>query len=236
MKKILKVVACFMFVVLATLGFAGCAKKISLKEANKIIDSMSDTNLFAIGVEISETYEDDNQYRKVLYDEEGHVSAMYQKDGSDEFWTDGTWLYVKTTNGENVVKEKALLSAKPSKFNIYSSDIEDAEKDPQRATKKELKEIFSAYSAYSKYGDITYKKEESKKNLTLSMEINAKVEGSTFKIEIEYVYKNKKLVEAKMYQEAKNGTNKETSKISIKSFKGTIEMPEDADNYTDISV
>lgn len=236
MKKFLKVVACFMFVVLATLGFAGCAKSISLKEANKIIDSMSDTSLFAVGVEYTETDGEGNFYSKILYDEEGHVARMYQKDGEKELWTDGTWLYVKTIEEENTTKERALLAAIPSKFADEKEDIEESESYIEMSTKNELKESLEAYSAYAQYGDVTYKKEETDKNLTLTMEIDAKVEGTKLYLQIKYVFKNKKLTEASLYEKYTASGITEKFSMKIKAFNGTIAMPEDANDYTDVSV
>lgn len=238
MKKFAKVIACFMLVVLATLGFAGCAKKITLEQATAYIDSTSDISGLEKGFELSNT--SDGRRIIATFDDEGNVTRMYEKDDNYEMWLNSEYMYVKVTNNESVTKKKMRVDAIPEAYENYYNKKNNMAGYKASGTKEQVKEVLSEYVRLCEENETAYslKKDKAFKTTKIKFSTTADEETVIATYEFNFTYKNNKFVGYSFMVIVKNKTTKEKIKegTEIKAFSGKISMPKDAANYEDVSI
>lgn len=224
-KKFLMTMACMVLIVAATFGFAGCAKEVSAEDVKTFMQTAEIDGVFDAGYAVKANMFGTSVDAKMLFDENGHVSAAYMKGSEDigEMWlVDGT-LYVNN-NGKRKYVFANLAESNPLKqaFNQVMNETPDFNLDY-------LTEFIDDYQNQKESGvKVTFKKDGSGNNVTFLMNVSGEEFGVKFSAEGKIAFKNNKLTKVSLYSKMGNEVSMD---MSVEAFNGTISAPADAASY-----
>lgn len=250
MKKFAKVIACFMLVVLATLGFAGCSKTINLSSEDAIDFIGSQGNGLEMGYEYVFEYDDYFESRKALFDNDGNLLKAYAKRVDEsrnidvEVWMNGRYVCLKDNAEETPVKVKAKLDSIPEdseytdKLKMFSADTFAEIKE--YGNNVWLSEFLSDELMYVDEHKFTKTTKGKKTILELKTHYvkhdDFTEEVETFDDTYTIVFKNKKITEYKLIESDEYEGDTRIYFNRIKAFSGKIQTPTYDNSFEDVSV